>query len=353
MIVRDKTLIIYQWDSDEGEATSKDLINSIKTGKYTDVIAVSPQEYEVNWSHLTGHDPRYIEKCLMAYDVTLTVIYGSLGRMFPPRRDPIFNTSFIFLPLYFAYDVVNRLEKTELLCEHKKTKHGIALFNKPHDFRCTTIDYFAKKGLLEYIDYSWNILTEDYQDKYYFKHWEEAVRGLDDTFAQTGDYHNVIPTEMKSAAVQIVSESTVNGPFFTEKTFWAIARGMPFVIIAQPGMNIILEEFGFRNFTEELDISDIEDHFYADVRGDTPVNFDVYIDRITNRLVRTFENHSPEELRKKCKSKVIHNRKVLENIWKQNKFIPKQLFSLIERTGVTLDDLRLSETLNVDNLFLK
>ena len=30
MIVRDKTLIIYQWDSDEGEATSKDLINSIK-----------------------------------------------------------------------------------------------------------------------------------------------------------------------------------------------------------------------------------------------------------------------------------------------------------------------------------
>ena len=191
-----------------------------------------------------------------------------------------------------------------------------------------------------------------YQGKYYFKHWEETVRRLDDTFAQTGDYHKVTPTEMKAAAVQIVSESTIDGPFFTEKTFWAIARGMPFVIIAQPGMNIILEEFGFRNFTEELDISDIEKHFYADVTEDIPVNFDVYVDRITNRLVRTFENHSPEELREKCKSKVIHNRKVLENIWKQNKFIPKQFFSLIERTGVTLDDLRLGETLNEDNLFL-
>lgn len=353
MIVVDKTLIIYQWNSDEGEKTSKNLVNFIKTGKYTDIIAVSPQEYELSWRHLTGHDHRYIEKCLITYNVSLTIIYGSLGRIFPARRDPILNTSFIFLPLYFAYDVGNRLKTTELLCEHKKTKHGIALFNKPHDFRCTTIDYFAKEGLLEYIDYSWNMLTKNYQGKHYFKHWEEAVRSLDDTFAQTGDYDSVIPTEMKEAAVQIIPESIVNGLFFTEKTFWAIARGMPFVIIGQPGMNIILEEFGFRNFTEELNISDIENHFYAEVREDTPVNFDVYIDTITNRLVHTFENHSPEELRKKCKSKVIHNRKVLENIWKQNKFIPKQLFSLIERTGVTLDDLRLSETLNVDNLFLK
>ena len=76
---------------------------------------------------------------------------------------------------------------------------------------------------------------------------------------------------MKEAAVQIIPESIVNGLFFTEKTFWAIARGMPFVIIGQPGMNIILEEFGFRNFTEELNISDIENHFYAEVREDTPV----------------------------------------------------------------------------------
>lgn len=353
MIVRDKTLIIFQWDSNEGEATSKDLIKSIKTGMYTDVIAVSPQEYEVNWMHLTGYDARYIEKCLMAYNVTLTVIYGSLGRMFPPRRDPIFNTSFIFLPLYFAYDVARRDENKMLLCDHKKTKHGISLFNKPHDFRCLTIDHFAERGLLEFIDYSWNILTENYQNKYHFKHWKEELRSLDDNFNNTNDYHDAIPSEMKNAAVQIISESMIIGSFFTEKTFWAIARGMPFIILSQPGMNIILEEFGFRNFTEELNVSDIEEHFYAEVRGDDPVDFDLYIKRMSNRLVGTFENHTPEELRKKCYKKVLHNKKVLHSIWEQNKFIPKQLYSLMERTGVTLDDLRISDALNMENLFLK
>ena len=353
MIVRGKTLIIFQWDSDEGEATSKNLTKYIKTGQYTDVIAVSPQEYEVNWQNITGSDPRYIEKCLMAYNVTLTIIYGSLGRMFPPRRDPIFNTSFIFLPLYFAYDVASREQPTKLLCDHKKTKHGVSLFHKPHDFRCLTIDHFAKLGLLKYIDYSWNILTKDYQSKYYFKHWKEELRSLDDGFQHNQDYHNVIPTEMKNAAVQIVSESMIIGSFFTEKTFWAIARGMPFVILGQPGMNIILEEFGFRNFLQELDLVDIEEHFYADVRGDDPVDFNLYIKRMTSRLVKTFENASPEDLRKRCRNKVIHNKAVLNNIWKQNKFLPIQFSTLLEKTGVTLNDLRLGEILNTENLLLK
>ena len=353
MIVRGKTLIIFQWDSEEGEASSKDLINSIKTGKYTDVRAVSPQEYEVNWMHLTGYDARYIEKCLLAYKVTLTVIYGSLGRLLPARRDPIFNTCFIFLPLYFAYDTVSNRDPIDLLCDHKKTKHGVALFNKPHIFRCITMDSFAQHGLLDFIDYSWNMLTKNYQNKYYFKYWKEEVTNLDDNFEQSGDYHNSIPTEMNNAAVQIISESTVDGVFFTEKTFNAIFRGMPFIIIGQPGMNIILEEFGFRNFTEELNVSDIEESFYADVRGDDPVDFDLYIKRMSNRLVGTFENNTPEELIIKCKKKVIHNRKVLLNIFNQNKFIPLQLFSLLEKTGVTLDDIRLGEVLNVDNLPLK
>ena len=353
MVVKGKTLIIFQWDTDEGEATSKDLINSIKTGKYTDVIAVSPQEYEVNWLHITGYSARYVEKCLMAYNVTLTVIYGSLGRMFPARRDPKLNTSFIFLPLYFAYDVVSKDENKMLLCDYKKTKHGISLFNKPHDFRCLTIDHFAERGLLEFIDYSWNILTENYQNKYYFKHWKEELRNLDEDFNITSDYHNSIPSEMKNSAVQIISESTNTGLFFTEKTFWAIARGMPFIILSQPGMNIILEEFGFRNFTKELDVLDIEEHFYAEASEDTPVDFDLYIKRMSNRLVKTFENYTPEELRKRCYKKVLHNKKVLRSIWEQNKFIPKQLYLLMERTGVTLDDLRISDSLNMENLFLK
>ena len=49
MEIRKNVIILQAWDSDEGHRTSKKLIQELDKGIYTDLIIVSPQEYEVNW----------------------------------------------------------------------------------------------------------------------------------------------------------------------------------------------------------------------------------------------------------------------------------------------------------------
>jgi len=84
MIIKGTTLVLHQWDNKQGFSTSKNLVPEIKTGKYTDIIFASQQEYEASWTEITGFSARYIEKLLVKYNIQLTIIYGSLGPVWSP-----------------------------------------------------------------------------------------------------------------------------------------------------------------------------------------------------------------------------------------------------------------------------
>ena len=345
MIVRDKTLILHQWDNSKGFASSKNLIAEIKTRKYTDVIVASHQEYEVSWNSIMGFGPRYLEKVLVAYNVQLTIIYGSLDACMPPRHDPVLNTTIIYLPLFFLYDVGHvapegKFLVTDDIPDYPKDKFALSYNNKPHRHRCMTMDILAELNMLDDIYFSWNELSNE-SSGYTFQNWNEEITNLSDSYKDNLDSDTSPPQEQWKAAFDIITESQDFGYFYTEKTWNAIARGRPFIIIGKPGMNKIIEEFGFKSYIDDFKLKYLEYDWTERATWDRNFPYDNYLRDIFTQVKSVIEDTTPEELYKTFEHKIEHNRRRLKEIADEWKYIPPALFTLIERTGVTFKDLKL------------
>ena len=345
MFIKGKTLIVYQWDSPEGFRTSKNLVPEIKSGKYTDVIFAAHQEYEISWNDITGFDPRYIEKLLVTYNVQLTIIYGSLGPCMDARRDPILNTTVIYLPLFFLYDVAltapeGKFLITDEIPTYPKDKFAISFNNKPHRHRCQTMDVLAEYEMLDDVYFSWNELSNE-ASGYEFEYWQEKITSLDDNYKSTLDSDITPPAEQWKAAFDIVTESQDFGFFLTEKTWNAILRGRPFIIIGKPGTNNILEEFGFKTYLADFRLTHIEFDWAERAKWERSIPYRQYLRDIIGRIREVIDSTTPEELHSRFDEKIKYNRKRLKDIADNWKYIPPSLFRLVERTGVTFKELKL------------
>ena len=345
MIIKGKTLILHQWDDDAGFRSSKNLVPEIKSRKYTDIIFAAQQEYEVSWNDITGYDARYIEKLLVAYNVQLTIIYGSLGPCMDARRDPILNTTIIYLPLFFLYDVAltspeGKFLLTDDIPSYPKDKFAISYNNKPHRHRCMTMDILSELGMLDDIYFSWNELSND-ASGYEFQSWKEEITSLNDDYKNSLDSDIQPPREQWTTAFDIITESQDFGYFLTEKTWNAILRGRPFIIIGKPGMNSILEEFGFKSYLDDFRLRHIEFDWAEKAKWNRFIPYKQYLREILSRIQEVTDSTTPEELYSRFDEKIKHNRKRLKDIAVHWKYIQPSLFRLVERTGVTFKELKL------------
>jgi len=270
------------------------------------------------------------------------------------RRDPILNTTIIYLPLYFLYDVAHsappgKFLPTDTIPTYPKDKFAISFNNKPHRHRCQTMDTLAQLGMLDDIYFSWNELSSE-GSEYEFKYWEEKITSLSDNYKNTLDSDIPPPEEQWKASFDIITESQEFGFFYTEKTWNAILRGRPFIIIGKPGMNKVLEEFGFMTYLSELKLEHIESKWAEIARWDRSIPYQEYLREVLSKIQEVIDNTTPEELYSRFNKKINYNRERLKDIADNWEYIPPSLYRLVERTGVTFAELKLFTLDQLDEL---
>lgn len=192
------------------------------------------------------------------------------------KKDDNFNLSnikILFFPthlLHFTYSTFIDNNKNIEIIKPEFDKIFLNFNGKPHYHRCLTVDKLFEHDLVKYGKVSWNSLKGTTSDgtyvthSYEFKFWEEKIMKVDNYFG------NELTTDILEPRtfMSVVSESTEDLFFVTEKTFRSLLIGQIFYCIGGKGQNLKLKEFGFQLYDEIFDYSlDLENSIEQRVNG--------------------------------------------------------------------------------------
>lgn len=183
----------------------------------------------------------------------------------------------------------------------------ISLTNKAHYHRAQLMDTIFKYGLNEHGYLSW---MEPDAGNYEFKYWKPEKLILDVEYEKFLDCYMTVPEEMYKSFISVVSESTMEVPFITEKTYMAIMLERPFLVWGCPEINKKLETMGFLLFDEIFDYS-----------FDLEINDGIRLEGLVENLKR-LKGENYTELRNKIYHKLIYNKNHLKNIAENREMIP-------------------------------
>ena len=185
--------------------------------------------------------------------------------------------------------------------------HFVYLNGRSHDHRSLLIDYVAKFDLLKFSAYSWHNAYYNKTKSYPFVYYNGATKKIDDNFtyelvddgADIIRPHGIIPIEYYQSFFQLVSETSGDARFITEKTVLPLLFGKPFIIAGGPKIHQSLKDLGFELYDELFDysfdnIENVEDRFTAICQN-----------------VKNITNLSLEECRQihpKIQAKIDHNK---------------------------------------------
>lgn len=172
------------------------------------------------------------------------------------KNEIIFNANYFFDSLFwiprtyreFRLDnndnLINQLTYTPI------DKIFVSLNNRPYRWRCLLLDYLQKFDLIRYGAVSWH----QYYD-YKFEYWKQKIMLLDEAYPKKFDQYVTIPKEYGTSFMNLISETTIEHIFITEKTATAIYAKKPFLIWGAPGIHKFLADNGFLLYTEIFDYS--------------------------------------------------------------------------------------------------
>jgi hypothetical protein len=220
--------------------------------------------------------------------------------------------------LHYTFDCL--IEKFNPIgnVKNKFEKIFLNFNNKPHYHRCLTVDKLYENGLNHYGKISWNNLTNQYYNSndshnYEFKFWNESIMKVDN-FSYSDVTDDLLDT---NTFMSLVSETTHDIFFVTEKTFRSLLIGQIFYCIGCKGQNSKLKDFGFELYDEIFDYTfDIQDSINERIEGS--------ISNIKNLIGKDLN-----KLHVKVKDKIDYNKKRALEIVKDDPYIPikfKEMF---------------------------
>lgn len=216
---------------------------------------------------------------------------------------------------------------------HQKSfKRSFASFNtRAHDHRCYLIDELAKHDLIDIGLVTWHGEFYSTDHTYPFEYFQNRKIILEDGYQNTGEWYN-LPKEYEHTFVQLVSESTMDAVFITEKTVMPIMHFKPFLVSGPKHFYKRLDELGVERFTELFDYS------FDDVDNDK-LRVQMVVENI-NRIARLPEYYL-SELYQKIKPKLAHNfYKVEEIVYDFDNWHPlaKECIEQSKNLGYSLND---------------
>lgn len=211
----------------------------------------------------------------------------------------------------------------------KNKRLFISLNNRAHYHRCKMIDVLQKEKLLEHGIISW--YNKD-REKYKFKHWKQRKVFLKDNYKTDRDQH-VLPGEFNKAFLNLVTESTTDGIFVTEKTYHPILIKRPFICLAALGFHNFLKTQGFQlydeiinyKFDDEEDLDKRIALIAQELKNLQKQNYQILYNKIRNKL----------EFNKRRALEIVKNQEGIPDI----AFTSKYYQGIIKEAQCRLDTL--------------
>jgi hypothetical protein len=130
--------------------------------------------------------------------------------------------------------------------------HFISMNNRPHSHRCLLIDLLAKSNLLEHGAISMHGTPDPVV--YTYRYFDGRPLILEPEFAEDKNQYRIVDQYYESFA-QLISESSGNTIFLSEKTAIPLLLGKPFLVASQMHYHKFLKNLGFELYEELFDYS--------------------------------------------------------------------------------------------------
>lgn len=168
----------------------------------------------------------------------------------------------------FVHDAITSFlidRVTPLPYDYSNITQKLTCLNRvPRPHRVKLVDLLYQRGLFDNNIVSWSMLLGESNGSYGFEHWQEQLKIYNEGPAETNGLSclHCEPLGYNNTLVDVVSESSVDTIFITEKITRSIFLEKPFVVLGAPGIHKKLADMGFELYTE---IFDYEFDNYSDV----------------------------------------------------------------------------------------
>lgn len=266
------------------------------------------------------------DKSLQKSNSKFTILLG--GDEKPEYFDNRNNINVIYNHGHFARLIYNQTKWRNELSNYQQIKQNFTNFIiylncKPYDYRCKLMDEVQSTDLLEDAVWTWLMLTKNYD----FKNWKPEIKYIDkDKLLEYSDenYEGYQPVRQDglelqtNCFIQLISESTPNYFFLTEKTVKPLLHGQLFLVAGSVGFHKKLENLGFKLYDEIIDYS-----------FDSLISYEDRVKGIIKNL-QNLKNSNWNETYKKLEEKIKFNQQHLYD-FAFSKDSNKELFELIDR----------------------
>lgn len=210
---------------------------------------------------------------------------------------------------FFLFKAVESLHVSHLdIANTNYEKVFITLNNLGHYHRCVLIDIIYKKDMQNLGYISWHNKSID--GRYTFKYFKPKTKIIDMEFCKN-QTQNIPPKKYEKAFVNLVSESTIDIVFITEKTWHAILCEKCFLVQAAPGFHKILENKGFLLYDEIFD-------YAFDSEPDVEKRTDMLLEQINN-----LRHKDLKIIHNTILPKIIKNKKLALDMIKNQTDVPE------------------------------
>ena len=299
-----KDFLFLDTDINSSDWSLKPIINIILEKKPKDVVYHLPTECTLDWLSYcyypvplnSSNDPSFnsenykfslpqdfldLEKVLVENNINFYLILGAdkpeIFKYLYDLSTKVKNFEILFYPTYLIFHTYVGVRNMLLLHTKFKDVRGLEIEkkfdylyinynNKPRLHRCMLVDELFRTKLNEFGRISWNQLTTVRPDNlsdllgiytYEFKCWKEEYINID-SYRDSEKIHTdeFSPLLIQpNALIELVSETSKEVAFITEKTFRPILLEQPFICLGAPNQNLDLLKYGFELYDEIFDYS--------------------------------------------------------------------------------------------------
>lgn len=312
-----KTYVHYTWKDTNNIMGVFDAVENQKINK---LIIFGPEEYSAIKYDECNIESLMFDGYMKSRNVDVYRVVGvDLSKRWNPSYKMTYDTNSYGWGTFFAYSVVFDafINKKKPAGHTQLTKSFISLNRRAHTHRCMFIDILHKYKLQEHGIITWHMFQTPVCD-YEFKHWDPMCLTVDEPGDPINNFHLYpYPPQFQKTLFSVVSESSSDMVFLTEKTFMPIFHKRPFLIFGGKNIHKYLKTLKFKLFDEIIDYS-------FDSVDDEYERFDMAM-----RELKKICKHDPNNLLKLIKPKIEYNYANLLNIVKYSIGVDEEVTKIV------------------------
>lgn len=197
--------------------------------------------------------------------------------------------------------------------KNSNIKYAFITMNKrPRVHRAIMMDMLAKNNLINKGLVIWRENCLNYQ----FKYWNEEILLLDqkDKFVN----QEQLPFEYSMAFAQLVTETTEEFFWISEKTSMPLFFNKPFLVAASQYFHKTLKSLGFELYDELFDYSFDEESDIVKRYDLLAKNFNLYADKTSDELKKLYSSVFEKcQYNKRLAIKLATDKTLIPNIWNE------------------------------------